>query len=96
VGDPLARDLRRRGKKLRVPLSRGVLVVDFSDHIDHLEVQSGPVGFLEGPVAAFFRDLELVPVLPGQLLELHRGELVRHAFVMKRLQLLEARVFGPE
>jgi DNA-binding Lrp family transcriptional regulator len=59
INDPVAKDFRRSKRRVRVQLSKGYFVIDFSDHIDHAELQFGGGDFLDRSWKPFLRDWEL-------------------------------------
>jgi hypothetical protein len=91
--DRLAQDYRLRGQKLRVPLSKGSLVIDFSDHVDHLELKNGDPAFMDQGVVPFFRGLERFPAFtPEFQLKMNDGFQKQLAFLTVIVKDLQARV----
>jgi hypothetical protein len=90
MNDPVARDFRRNKQKVRVPfLDYGFFVFDFSDHVDHAELQNrGEGDFLDSSWKPFIQDWQANhPGLTFSKL------LLVDASVRVRVKRLEDRVF---
>lgn len=97
--DPISRDFHKKRLKVRVPfVDRGHFVFDFSDHVNHAEVQNSGGDFIDVSWKPFIQDWEKnhPGITLSQILLLSAAQTLVNKGIMDRCKLLENRVFDTD